>query len=262
MPVERVDHDRHARARSLWSGVFGPIGVVAAILAASTACTEPCEDCLVILPVGDSLTRGKDAYPSYRYFLAESLEQADVPVDFVGTRFGAGGRAAGDPPEVAASYDEDAFPNAWDQDHEGRGGATLQELADHLADWDDRIRPDVDLVLLMAGTNDVLDAMATADSVEHLGQLTDALGSTFQEAHVVVAAPPPVEGHEQAHAQLVLALDEHSANAGLLFIDMSAGFDATTMRLDDGVHLNDEGDRFVADTWLQAIELELDGLVP
>ena len=43
-----------------------------------------------VLPLGDSITKGSGTYPSYRYYLEQSLNEVNFDFGYIGTLNGAG----------------------------------------------------------------------------------------------------------------------------------------------------------------------------
>jgi hypothetical protein len=205
----------------------------------------------VVLPLGDSLTRGAGESPSYRFFLQGRLRDGGVPFDFVGTQRGAGGFGDADPGGRVA-YDGLAFPDFADLDHEGRSAARIGELTEAAPDWGSAVRPDVDVVLILAGTNDTLDAVAPAQSVEDADALVEAAAGHFPRALLVLGTPPPVAEREQQSAALAAGLSTLSSPDYI--IDNHHGFDVSTMLALDGIHLSPAGDAFLAERWFTILE--------
>ena len=133
-----------------------------------------------IMPLGDSITVGfsnmTDPWSTpfsygYRSYLYDKLTEANYDIQFVGLSqepwnnpWGAGF------PKISTGTDLRLI----DQDyHEGYGGETLSQLMNHqLANWSASTHPNIeamiivsqpDIILLMIGTNDLIDAMKNID---------------------------------------------------------------------------------------------------
>ncbi len=135
--------------------------------AAGAAAAEPVR----IMPLGDSITDGCRACTSsvpgaYRTRLARLAAADGLAVDFVGSR-------RNGPP---------ALP---DRDHEGHPGYRIDQLLAGVDRWVTAARPDV--VLVHAGTNDLLQGRAVATAPERLRALTVRIGDLAPEADVFVA---------------------------------------------------------------------------
>src|SRR5829696_4807622 len=100
--------------------------VLAALIAGATSTR--------IMPLGDSLTDGYNVPGGYRISLEDRLVTAERSFDFVGSR-------QNGPSSLA------------DKDHEGWIGYTIDEIRAQVPTW--FAASPADVVLLMAGTNDV-----------------------------------------------------------------------------------------------------------
>ena len=91
-----------------------------------------------------------------------------------------------------------------------KGGSTVQEQAAE-------VRPvaDVDVLVVMAGTNDVRLGVAFADSAPSY----DAIVDTIRPKHVVVAAIPPYDRAPAAAARYESQLERYVADKGWTFTD-------------------------------------------
>lgn len=106
-------------------------GALLNALAVATVCASACTDVAPyhpqggeyawsILPLGDSLTQGKEDEASYLYYLDEILTDRDVASLFIGTRAGGGGGLGSEGHE----FDAERFPN-FTTALTRAGGATL-----------------------------------------------------------------------------------------------------------------------------------------
>ncbi|WP_123520208.1 SGNH/GDSL hydrolase family protein [Frigoribacterium sp. PhB24] len=91
-----------------------------------------------------------------------------------------------------------------------KGGSTVQEQAA-------AVRPvrDVDVLVLMSGTNDVRRGLSFADSAASY----DAIVDTIRAKHVVVAAIPPYDRAPQAAALYEARLERYVTDKGWTFTD-------------------------------------------
>lgn len=200
-----------------------------------------------IMPLGDSITVGYGPIPlgdpvGYRQRLHERLMGSGRVVDFVGSQQ-AGAMA--------------------DRQHEGHAGYTTDMLLAGLPGWLDAARPDV--VLLLAGTNDLSRAVAAGNpngdidsAARRLVQITDMIEG--RGIWVLVAPIPPfltAQGNftaqaDQYNAMIRVAVEQRqSAGMRVRWVPVSwhAGL------LADGVHPNADGYRVLADAWFDALTM-------
>jgi hypothetical protein len=147
-----------------------------------------------------------------------------------------------------------------------------------IRDWVQATKPDV--VLIMLGTNDFFGSDARGDNTSEF--LTKSLQGIINDilllrpnARVVVASIPPFKWEIQkgvdtsqtktkANAFLKQRVLQLSARGKrIFFLDMHA---AVLARLkqgdifsDDGLHFNDEGNKFIAQQWIRALFAVLQG---
>ncbi len=111
---------------------------------------------LKILLTGDSITQGFNGDYTWRYRLDKEFIRQGVPVDFVGSR---------KDPYVKPGWSSAQYADPhFDQDHFARASSTLQQQAGWIKDEVTRDQPD--LIVLMAGVNDMrggADAATTND---------------------------------------------------------------------------------------------------
>ena len=127
-----------------------------------------------VMPLGDSITLGyvsannpSNEDGGYRRYLWESLTgNGNYLVDFVGSQ------ANGIP--------------AMDRDHEGHGGWRVDQLTPMISTWFASNPPDS--VLLMIGTNDLLQNDTPVVTLNKLGVLLDQIHSTRPSARILVAS--------------------------------------------------------------------------
>ncbi len=135
---------------------------------------KPTAKVVRIMPLGDSLTKGYgDGYSTawtvgYRADLYNRLTAAGLKVDFVGSQ--RSGTTTPDP------------------DHEGHSGWQIDQLSRNATRWVKRYQPDV--VLLMAGTNDINHKTDLAHAPARLGLLIDRVLAAEPGVMVMVATIP------------------------------------------------------------------------
>jgi lysophospholipase L1-like esterase len=146
--------------------------------------------------------------------------------------------------------------NMIDNYNEGHPGAIITQIASYAkASLPDR--PNV--VLLMAGTNDVNIPSDPADAPVHLASLIDEIITTCPDAAILVAQLTPVAGA----ASEALAQTFNAAVPGIVASRVSAGHSVlvvdmtnyvTVKDLADGLHPNDVGYNLMAQAWYAGIQ--------
>ncbi len=152
------------------SGTARPSTPARAGAASGVAATEP----LRIMPLGASSTvgTGSASTAGYRGPLQQRMAAHGIAVELVGSQ-------------------QDGPASVPDRDHEGHGGWTLARMAPQVAGWVRDARPDV--VLLHAGTNDLIQGASAQVAAQRLDVVLDAIHEA-SDAHVIVAgiwAPLP-----------------------------------------------------------------------
>ena len=213
-----------------------------------------------ILPLGDSNTRG---YPrnsnlgGYRTKLWTDLAIAQgFNLDFVG-------KAVSGPSNI-------------DRDHEGRGGLTIDELTDNINSTqgfnspvaplyttiESALSDRPDLVLLMAGTNDILQGDSVNNALNELATLVDRITADSPNTDVLVASLIPNKSNASREAQTAefssrveTEIVNPRSNQGdkVTFVDIfNVGLDNSDFS-SDGIHLTQNGYDKLADVWSEAI---------
>jgi lysophospholipase L1-like esterase len=194
----------------------------------------PCK----ILPLGDSITDGFNVPGGYRMRLFQKALDADQEITFVG------GSMNG-----PTMVDGVTFPRA----HEGHSGWTIAQI--------DGIVPaslpaDVDIILLLIGTNDMYGQMPTT-AADRLAPLLDQILDARPDALLAVgtitpltvngsANIPPYNGAIPGMVQARAAAGKH-----IILVDQFAGF--PNSELADGIHPNQAGYNRMGDVWYAAI---------
>lgn len=198
-----------------------------------------------ILPIGDSITQGGhvgDEY-TYRLPLSELLEQEGVQADYVGSR------TAGLDPAFQ-------WPASFDAHHEGYYGQKTRDVVRQVeAHLPALAAPDIALVHL--GTNDS-GWRSGNDVVAPLKSLIVELRR--QNPRVAVLVALPAKGVRDGGILLrwelwLMALGASTRDSPVVTVDQSS--DAQRQATFDGVHPSPEGQRQMADHWLQAMQAYL-----
>jgi lysophospholipase L1-like esterase len=196
---------------------------------------------LRILPLGDSITWGfqSSTGDGYRQALLDLLPNNDVL--YIGSQH-------------SGSMDNNA--------DEGWPGWHIQWL-ESKAELSLPEQPNV--VLLMAGTNDMIYNDSIADAPARLGNLMDVCIAACPDAVLVVATLTPLhnplgdttgENKTLVYNAALPAVVKQRADAGskVLLVDMQNPVDGLTIdELADGIHPDDEGYTKMADVWLDGL---------
>jgi acyl-CoA thioesterase-1 len=237
-------------SRRILTGVVATVAAVA--LSALPAADRP-EDAEVpaavddpgvvrVMPLGASSTVGvgSPATAGYRLPLWQRLAADGVRIDYVGSR----------------SSGPDALP---DTDHEGRSGWTAARMVPMTGGWVLAAQPDV--VLLHAGTNDLLQDASARTTAASLDRLLDRVFAAAPHTHVIMAgvwAPLPKQRAERARLAEYLprvAAAHRAAGHSVEFVDTATLFPAG--RTADGLHAGPGAYRTIASVWADRIEAHL-----
>jgi len=221
-------------------------------------CTSsPCK----ILPLGDSITEGCCTAPEggYRIELFTKAVNSKQTITFVGGTLGIGDAAPNGPTTVAGQ----PFP----QGNEGNGGYTINSpstkggIAGAITDQScSTYKPSI--VLLMIGTNDILQNIDLGNAPTRLGNLMDEIISDAPSALLVVSSIPPCcnDTTVQAYNATIPEMVKTRTQAGkhVLFVDAHAAFvkDAnykTDYISSDGLHPSANGYAVIGDLFYAAI---------
>ncbi len=211
-----------------------------------------------VLPLGDSLTKGstqtpqESSHPTYRYWLWQQLIGQDV--DFVG------------------SWTAPRFPYTFDQDNEGHGGYMTAGILNgvaadpkqgKLSQWLEQY--DFDVVLLMLGTNDVLNNIPTAETVGNLDGIITALRKDNPRAVILLAQIPPTSIPRPKLNALNAAIPSiatrlSTPNSPIVIVDMFSGYDGSNENQPPtGIHPAESGEKKIAARWYAALRPFLQG---
>ncbi|MEM8831305.1 MAG: GDSL-type esterase/lipase family protein [Cyanobacteria bacterium P01_G01_bin.19] len=197
-----------------------------------------------ILPLGDSITAG--VYPTeptpgaYRLQLENNFIADDLSIDFVGSRANEGTELN-------------------DPEHEGRPGWTINELTNRVANGL-LIEYQPDILLLMAGTNDILQGDNASTVIEDLNQLIDLIQDEQSEVSILVSSLAPIDpaarGEDRANTvdEVNAMLPELASEQGELVTYVNGG---GALDLDDlvadGIHPDAAGYDEIGDAWYDAL---------
>jgi lysophospholipase L1-like esterase len=136
----------------------------------------------------------------------------------------------------------------------GYGGLTLEDMRPQVAKWVRRADPDV--VLLHAGTNDLLKGSSAEETARHLENVLSEIVAVT-DAHVIVAgvwAPLGRDRRDRAEFNRlsgVVVAGFQERGHSMRYVDTSDLLDAE--ELADGLHPNATGYRLIAAMWERQI---------
>jgi lysophospholipase L1-like esterase len=199
---------------------------------------SPCK----ILPLGDSITYGVGSSDSssYRVELFRKAQAAKQKITFVGSlRSG------------PTMVDGVSFPN----NNEGHSGWTISQVAGLVPSPALQSKPNI--VLLMAGTNDLYVSPGPADAPKRLGALLDKLTDADPQMFIVVAQITPAPSYASAVKTLnaaIPAIVQARVMAGkhITLVNMEMGFPSGASA--DGIHPTAVGYKWMAGVWYDAIK--------
>ncbi|WP_261564992.1 GDSL-type esterase/lipase family protein [Frankia gtarii] len=191
-----------------------------------------------VMPLGDSLVDGFVTSGGWRTQLWHRLVQNDgEPVVFVGSQ-------RGGPPDLG------------DQREEGHPGWRLDALQRQAASWVGAAQPDV--VLLMAGTNDINEGATAQQATARLGALLRTVLAARPGVTVLVSTLVPMHnGHDATWAEFNAAVPDvvaasRATGAHVSVVDLSS-----VVRPDhyvDGLHPDQVGYNALGDAWYAAVK--------
>jgi|GEM_PF-2471242 acyl-CoA thioesterase I len=219
---------------------------------------------LRIMPLGDSITRGKGG-SSWRHHLRDKMNQSGFGITYMGSCPHAPNFSEmwGDP-YIALQH-----ALSGNIEHEGWGGLKIHEiekLEGHEVYPDFTIealleKNPSDIILLMIGTNDLKDNFRTDTAAVRLASLVQKIVS-HSTAHLFISSILPIyngtggEVEEEIVAynlEIPVLADARTTDGYTIeFVDMHPFFNCKDF-LPDGIHPNLYGDRKIADRWFEAI---------
>jgi lysophospholipase L1-like esterase len=207
---------------------------------------DPCK----ILPLGDSITNGVASTDlgGYRSQLFKLVVAASQNVTFTGSQ-------SSGPDQVSGK----AFP----KHHEGHNGYTIDPNTVSYATGISTVIPSPafdtvpNIVLLMIGTNDVNGSTGQSTMADRLETLLDKIIAAAPSALIVLAETTPLASGSSALTQYdakIPGIVQARAAKGqhMVLVDMSKM--PTSDLSSDGIHPNDQGYVYMANTWYAAIK--------
>ncbi|KAG4033696.1 hypothetical protein MFRU_004g02000 [Monilinia fructicola] len=209
----------------------------------STACNATASNATIsgktlrIQPLGNSITYGylSSDGNGYRLGLLDLLTSAGNKVQYVGS--------------VKAG-------NMSDNSNEGHPGAVISQIAEYA---NLSLPEDPNLVLLMAGTNDMNDFLNISTAPDRLSGLIDEITSAVPNVTVIVAQLTPAANTTVDDAMVMF----NSKIPGIVASKVAAGQKVSTVKmmdyvtvndLVDGLHPTDYGYQQMAKAWFAGIQ--------
>ncbi len=200
-----------------------------------------------VLLLGDSLTEGflPSDLGGYRDDLWTLLNQAGYYVDFVGNR----SKGIG----------------SFDRDHAGISGERIDEIALHAPALLTTYRPDA--VLLMGGTNDLLQGEGAVTAYDRLTRLVDSILTQSPQTQLFLAAIPlTVSAARNQEVQQFndwvsnLVAQRQASGESIVFVDVPSQLGIGD--LEDGVHPSESGNDKLASAWFEAWQQTYGAVAP
>jgi lysophospholipase L1-like esterase len=228
------------------SGASGASGAAAGMAgsAGSAGSTgfQPCpvSGTCIVLPFGDSITDGFGTPGGYRMELFSRARDDMHEITYVGS-------LQNGPTDV----DGVTFPRR----HEGHSAWKIDQLLGLIPSPGFNTIPHI--VLLMIGTNDVINNDALGQAPARLGNLLDEIIETAPNALIVVAKITPMaqsDAQIQAYNNAIPGIvgDRVAMGKHLIVVDQYTGFPMN--ELADGIHPTPAGYTRMAGVWYTAIE--------
>ena len=219
----------------------------AAVQWASGGSTPPPAETVRIMPLGDSITKGRTNHWSYRRDLEAALNGAGCSFDFVGTQAGPGS-APGAP--------------LGDRDHEGHSGLRTDQIRARINNW--LPGNGNDWALVHVGTNDVLQGTSIPAARTNISQIIDRLRNANPSVGILLAQViPNLPGNEAAVMALndeiaSLAPEKSTPASPVIVVDQYSGYSTFTHNYDE-IHPNDAGDARIAQRFFEALLPQIAG---
>lgn len=197
-----------------------------------------------ILPLGDSITAGN--YPieptpgGYRIQLGNNFNNDDLSIDFIGSQ-------TNEETDLA------------DPEHEGHPGWTINQLTG-LIEKGLLTEYQPDVVLLMAGTNDILRSDQTSEVIADLNQLIDRLQAELPDTEIFVSSlvplDPELESEQEAKIveEVNALLPELAQQQGeqVTYVNAGGSIDLSDL-IDDGIHPDATGYQRIGNAWYDTL---------
>ena len=220
----------------------------------STAC-KSIEKGTTIMPLGASRVQGfPGLFESYRYELWKDLVDGGFEFDFVGTN--------------QDLWEYESYKNfCFDNEHEGRGGWTAEQINDNIENWLNAVG-NVDIVLFSSpGGNDALNGADFNAIVANINAIIDKIQAHNPNITIIIEQLAPGKSsfmtaeYKLLFAQMKtviaqIASSQTTATSRVIVVDMATGF--TDDMLADDIHYNKVGAAFIAERYYNKLAPLLD----
>jgi lysophospholipase L1-like esterase len=204
-----------------------------------------------IMPLGDSITwgaygAGLDGIGGYRNYLYHALSLSGYSINFVGSVNG--------PAETGV-----------DPYHEGWRGGRIDELNDKINNRIISAQPDI--VLLCAGTNDLIQQSTSATVLSRLSRLIDNIFKARPTTHVMVASilnvktpndyslsPLTINQYNHNLPEIVAQRATNGKKISFVNLSKEVAFGSEDFHL-DGLHPSEKGYKKISDVWFSHLKL-------
>ncbi|CAA6826915.1 MAG: Cellulose-binding protein [uncultured Thiotrichaceae bacterium] len=202
-----------------------------------------------VLPLGDSITHGYNSI-SYRYRLKQkTLDDSSVNIDFIGSQ---------NRPSIFSDTQHDGFSGyRTDEILYGTGGtASLAIRLDNMSI--------PDMVLIHAGTNDMLQNYSVNHAVDHIRETIDVLRQRNPNITILLGQIVPT-GNNDTNESIADLNDRLASLGSSMYTDYSPIIlvnhysDFYNSDLSDGIHPNQSGEEKMAERWFNAMLPLFDG---
>ena len=216
--------------------------------------TSPTTPSTTVMPLGASRVEGnRPEYESFRYPLWVRLVESGRDVDFVGTR-----------------YDDAPYPDVddlgFDRDHQGVSGWTSGQILEGLPGWLEEVgAPDI-VLFSSPGGNDALEGLPLDDAVANVNAIIDRIQEANPDVTIFIETMAPTHSDmmesdsdlsefssRMQAAVPAIASDQTNESSQVLVVDVATDF-RNEYLVDDQVHYNQAGARFVADRYYDVLE--------
>ncbi|GJC90822.1 multidomain esterase [Colletotrichum liriopes] len=144
-----------------------------------------------------------------------------------------------------------AQSGSFDLNHEGHSGWLSINIANqYIQGWLSTFKPDI--IQFMLGTNDISNGRGTSDIIASYTKIVGLTRQSNPRMKIVIDQLIPLSynmnGVDAVNAQIPKwAQSQNSTNSPILLADCSTAAGYTlVMNKQDGVHPNEQGDRFIA----------------
>ncbi len=244
-------------ARAVWRTGFagirsqGPRRALALPLALliCLVCVDAGSATVTILPLGDSITHGSDAYPSYRAWLYPDLGGLGYDIDFVGSSH---------TPVLSAGLDPD---------NEGHSGYTAGQVLAGLPGWLQAYPPPA-IALVHLGTNDAIQGVPAGRTTADLQGIVGVLRArnpsmTILLAQIIPTSVGSINTRIETLNREIAGLQSLStAQSPVIVVDQYSGYDGVADNQKGGVHPLTSGEQKMTARWKAALIPVLDGVAP